>query len=74
MDKVLILILLEYGLRQKEKKHLQKWLLSLNPYSTGIWSATSEKCATNCNLSLNPYSTGIWSATLNTAIPADVVF
>ena len=36
----------------------------LNPYSTGIWSATNDKgnlCA--YFYGLNPYSTGIWSAT-----------
>ena len=36
----------------------------LNPYSTGIWSATENKKLLDFyNLSLNPYSTGIWSAT-----------
>ena len=39
--------------------------MSLNPYSTGIWSATALLhlwCKDRCRL--NPYSTGIWSATL----------
>ena len=41
-------------------------LLRLNPYSTGIWSATPCKMAKKmlCTC-LNPYSTGIWSATKN---------
>ncbi len=36
---------------------------SLNPYSTGIWSATCLKVTRNLCTCLNPYSTGIWSAT-----------
>ena len=39
-DYVLILILLEYGLRQTPTLQNQQKYLSLNPYSTGIWSAT----------------------------------
>ena len=36
----------------------------LNPYSTGIWSATIGKLAERLGWKgLNPYSTGIWSAT-----------
>ena len=39
-------------------------LLCLNPYSTGIWSATRTRTLRpNAKASLNPYSTGIWSAT-----------
>ena len=40
---------------------------SLNPYSTGIWSATHLKQGRIkwCAISLNPYFTGIWSATLD---------
>ena len=37
---VLILILLEYGLRQAMLSVANKQNWSLNPYSTGIWSAT----------------------------------
>ena len=40
---VLILILLEYGLR-RQQTILHSWtLLRLNPYSIGIWSATMAK-------------------------------
>ena len=39
--------------------------VGLNPYSTGIWSATLSNYDLGYNwFSLNPYSTGIWSATL----------
>ena len=63
-DAVLILILLEYGLRLVMKPEKEKELESLNPYSTGIWSATkNEQTDKESNQSLNPYSTGIWSAT-----------
>ena len=35
----------------------------LNPYSTGIWSATLPTGQGRVVSGLNPYSTGIWSAT-----------
>ena len=36
----------------------------LNPYSTGIWSATVSLPDYKFGVNrLNPYSTGIWSAT-----------
>ena len=36
----------------------------LNPYSIGIWSATSAKWGVHkATVRLNPYSIGIWSAT-----------
>ena len=38
---VLILILLEYGLRRMQNSLLNDLLSRLNPYSIGIWSATS---------------------------------
>ena len=40
--------------------------MCLNPYSTGIWSATriQRKSSAKGNAGLNPYSTGIWSATI----------
>ena len=41
--RVLILILLEYGLRQFVPTVTLNWKLSLNPYSTGIWSATDKE-------------------------------
>ena len=37
---VLILILLEYGLRPAEELQEVQYLQCLNPYSIGIWSAT----------------------------------
>ena len=40
----------------------------LNPYSTGIWSATQVKMSSRLvDGGLNPYSTGIWSATAKKA-------
>ena len=39
---VLILILLEYGLRPVTGTKGRDVLTSLNPYSTGIWSATPQ--------------------------------
>ena len=61
---VLILILLEYGLRPDKAFEALSANQSLNPYSTGIWSATPYEMALNDFLDcLNPYSTGIWSAT-----------
>ena len=39
-------------------------MVSLNPYSIGIWSATiREAIGTTKMECLNPYSIGIWSAT-----------
>ena len=61
---VLILILLEYGLRPSTLHPTTSMCTCLNPYSTGIWSATRAWSAKLDELkSLNPYSTGIWSAT-----------
>ena len=62
---VLILLFLEYGLRQRIKKQIPKIIRGLNPTFSGIWSATPycaslERFAT---LSLNPTFSGIWSAT-----------
>ena len=61
---VLILILLEYGLQLVVTYNYYDVTYRLNPYSTGIWSATSwcQSILTHRG-SLNPYSTGIWSAT-----------
>ena len=42
MNEVLILILLEYGLRQWRLVETQPPLIRLNPYSIGIWSATPK--------------------------------
>ena len=61
---VLILILLEYGLRPVTVKSLAHVANRLNPYSIGIWSATTNKEIKEfVIMSLNPYSIGIWSAT-----------
>ena len=61
---VLILILLEYGLQQDLAALQCKPCTRLNPYSTGIWSATLLSQLRDLKgLCLNPYSTGIWSAT-----------
>ena len=60
---VLILILLEYGLRLVFNETLTVEQFSLNPYSIGIWSATFDFECREHGLSLNPYSIGIWSAT-----------
>ena len=65
LDTVLILILLEYGLRLNETLTVEQFKAGLNPYSIGIWSATtSTSHPTTCS-GLNPYSIGIWSATHN---------
>ena len=42
MIEVLILILLEYGLRPAKKAAKEHKLTGLNPYSIGIWSATPK--------------------------------
>ncbi len=61
---VLILILLEYGLRLRQYDALGVICISLNPYSIGIWSATmSQTLIPYSTQRLNPYSIGIWSAT-----------
>ena len=39
---VLILILLEYGLRHLQPAHNSAGWFCLNPYSIGIWSATCQ--------------------------------
>ena len=39
---VLILILLEYGLRPHDAQRLDPLCWCLNPYSIGIWSATGK--------------------------------
>ena len=44
---VLILILLEYGLRHCKQVTFNHAWVSLNPYSIGIWSATYVKITQN---------------------------
>ena len=61
---VLILILLEYGLRLLKQYGELKKQGGLNPYSIGIWSATFTSQKNSAfPWRLNPYSIGIWSAT-----------
>ena len=42
-SRVLILILLEYGLRPRDQVGQRSSERCLNPYSIGIWSATSTE-------------------------------
>ena len=42
-NRVLILILLEYGLRHAKKEDIDADKPCLNPYSIGIWSATQHR-------------------------------
>ena len=49
---------------EAKKNIVSHCYVSLNPYSTGIWSATyCTEDAVAALQGLNPYSTGIWSAT-----------
>ena len=50
MVAVLILILLEYGLRHYNKNHVTRRYGRLNPYSIGIWSATQLECVQRSRL------------------------
>ena len=67
---VLILILLEYGLRRLLIRLFRFYLICLNPYSIGIWSATIQSRLGQAHLlmGLNPYSIGIWSATIQSRL------
>ena len=47
---VLILILLEYGLRQFKGNAAPKNMPCLNPYSIGIWSATTLQFSENMGI------------------------
>ena len=47
---VLILILLEYGLRLSSVIAIAQKMQCLNPYSTGIWSATLKAIKSRCTL------------------------
>ena len=62
---VLILVLMEYGLRLKMKKSFRLGIeISLNPCFNGIWSATLLMHKSFAiQVSLNPCFNGIWSAT-----------
>ena len=70
---VLILILLEYGLRHNPCSLFVTLTYRLNPYSIGIWSATLVQVHLQMEnfLRLNPYSIGIWSATHSIASHAE---
>ncbi len=61
---VLILVLMEYGLRLIPEESKEAILNCLNPCFNGIWSATtSNKRDVYCYVCLNPCFNGIWSAT-----------
>ena len=71
---VLILILLEYGLRHALLAAFTQWFIGLNPYSIGIWSATTDLRGTRRGANrLNPYSIGIWSATVGNLFVSTIV-
>ena len=66
LRKVLILVLMEYGLWHTENRNYLTVQFGLNPCSNGIWSLTCGQSAsigidTPC---LNPCSNGIWSLTV----------
>ncbi len=62
---VLILVLMEYALRDKEEICNNKIKMCLNPCFNGICSASANKCAFNfTGVSLNPCFNGICSASL----------
>ena len=63
-QRVLILVLMEYGLWQFVFNSTFKRVLCLNPCSNGIWSLTADypECETKLQC-LNPCSNGIWSLT-----------
>ena len=64
---VLILVLMEYGLRLIPEESKEAILNCLNPCFNGIWSATtSNKRDVYCYVCLNPCFNGIWSATAPT--------
>ena len=69
---VLILILLEYGLRHRSTNLYGLIRYGLNPYSIGIWSATLLSNCKHHHTSLNPYSIGIWSATYLTFLSKNI--
>ena len=60
-ETVLILVVMEYGLRQTVGISGDKQ--SLNPCCNGIWSQTSPMNHWKANLGLNPCCNGIWSQT-----------
>ena len=64
LRKVLILVLMEYGLRDQKRYHRDETEWSLNPCFNGIWSASPFPLLEDCILwdSLNPCFNGIWSA------------
>ena len=65
--RVLILVLMEYGLWHLSLRDLYVRLFCLNPCSNGIWSLTLNKGLNFFHqFSLNPCSNGIWSLTTST--------
>ena len=65
---VLILVVMEYGLRQcKKRGHLES--KSLNPCCNGIWSQTKvASIFSTFGLRLNPCCNGIWSLTYGSVL------
>ncbi len=63
---VLILVLMEYGLRQRPIRPSGLNGSGLNPCFNGIWSATAQEGYSwaMAKSSLNPCFNGIWSATV----------
>ena len=63
---VLILVVMEYGLRLRHRSLPKAGFTSLNPCCNGIWSQTlSFLTALRTSMSLNPCCNGIWSQTRN---------
>ena len=63
---VLILVLMEYGLRGWGLMPSKKWTNSLNPCFNGIWSASPfGQAGLLSNTRLNPCFNGIWSASFS---------
>ena len=61
---VLILVVMEYGLRRIVIWQREVHFISLNPCCNGIWSQTIALVARAKRLGLNPCCNGIWSQTL----------
>ena len=61
---VLILVVMEYGLRRTDGVRLfNYYTCSLNPCCNGIWSQTTNKYFKQYFFGLNPCCNGIWSQT-----------
>ena len=63
-NEVLILIVMEHGLRRAQLPSISELPCRLNPYCNGTWSPTIRNFATSkTGKSLNPYCNGTWSPT-----------